>query len=183
VAVVLAVLLALIIAGAAGLWFLSRDAPSRVVEGPAGVPSGAVDDYLVDDGDSSAMDDTVPEDELPPGLGYSGYTDYEHAGCDGFDTWVYAGEGGGSAVVVCVSDLDGALYMRGDFADWSGRGPAQGDIVMDDEIDVVNGIYTARVDGGLVLFRGSDVWFDGDGGGDALAQFEAFWYDDTIWGP
>jgi hypothetical protein len=183
VAVVLGVLVVLIAAGAAGLWFISRDVPEQVAEAPAGSSSEAVDDYLVDDGDSPAMDDAVPGEELPPGLGYTGYTDYEHAGCDGLDTWVYAGEGGGSAVVVCVSDLDGSLYMRGDFADWPGSGPAQGDVVMGDDVDVVNGIYTARVDGGVVLFHGTDVWFEGDRGGDPLAQFESFWYDDTIWGP
>lgn len=191
VAVVLVVLVALIGAGAAGLWFLGRGASSPVADGPATDPSvrsDPLDDYLVDDGfgDPGGFDDPsldVPDGELPPGLGYYGYLDHGNAECDGIDTWVYAGEGDGSAVVVCVSDADDSLYMRGDFADWPGAGPAEGDVVTDDGVDVANGIYTVRVDGGFVEFEGAAVWFTSGGDGRQLAEFESFWYDDTVLAP
>ncbi|MGP5928287.1 hypothetical protein ACTXPV_00145 [Corynebacterium glyciniphilum] len=179
VSVVIAVLAVLIAVGTAGLWLLNRDTEAPRAEAPGASSAETLDDYLVDGQDGPAAEDVAPDDGLPPGLGYTGYFDNENAVCDGFDTWVYAGEGGGAAVVVCVSDVDDTLYMRGDFT----TGVARGDVAMDDEVDVVDGIYTVGVDGGIVEFFGTELWFTDGDGADPLAQFDDFWYDDTVWGP
>ena len=177
--VVIAVLAVLIAVGTAGLWLLNRDTEAPRAEAPGAFSAETLDDYLVDGQDGPAAEDVAPDDGLPPGLGYTGYFDNENAVCDGFDTWVYAGEGGGAAVVVCVSDVDDTLYMRGDFT----TGVARGDVAMDDEVDVVDGIYTVGVDGGIVEFFGTELWFTDGDGADPLAQFDDFWYDHTVWGP
>ena len=179
VTVVIAVLAVLIALGTVGLWLIGRDSSPTDSAAPGASPSESLDDYLVDGQDGPAAEDITPDDGQPPGHGYTRYHDNENAVCDGFDTWVYAGEGGGAAVVVCVSDVDDTLYMRGDFT----TGVARGDVAMDEEVDVGGGIYTVGVDGGAVEFLGTELWFTDGDGTVPLAQFDDFWYDDTVWAP
>ncbi|MGO1948878.1 MAG: hypothetical protein ACTH1D_04545 [Mycobacteriaceae bacterium] len=197
VVTIVVALVALIGAGTAGLWFLNRDsgddadggsiafAPSETesdddslgadleldTDSDVGSGEGFEDRLLDDDGEGAE------ESDMPPGLGYSGYEDYDNASCDGGDTWVYAGEGDGSAVVVCMYEDSGDLYMRADFA----SGTVDGDVDMDRWVDVEQGAYSVDVDGGVIELLGPDIWFSGDDDNEDLAVFDNFWYDDTVW--
>lgn len=176
-------LIVLIGAGAAGLWYLDRDGGQAADTANVGGQDEPLDDTLVDgsgDGLGDGSGDGTADDDasLPPGLDYRGYADYPNAVCEAGDTWVYAAEGGGSAVVVCFDERGGDLYMRGDFD----IGPTAGDVDMDGWVDVAEGIYTVEVSGGLIEFYGPEVWFTDGEDIVTLGPFDSFWYDEYVSG-
>ena len=187
---VIAALVVLIGAGGAGLWFLTKDdsdaddssdsvafVPSESEDRDTGdddtdAGRSGLEDRLLDEDTSS--DDTGESSGLQSNLKYPGFENSD-ALCDGDDTWVYAGTGGGSDAVVCLDEADDNYYMRADFE----IGTAQGPVDEDAWFDIDEGVYTVDVDGGTIEVLGGLIYFsDSDGDTETLAHFDTYYVSD-----